>query len=55
MDVKRIGNDFVFLNKKGRPIHRHTIKMIVDHYYRNVPAPDDGAKLEKAWNSTRAR
>lgn len=26
--------------------------MIVDHYYRYVPAPDDGAKLENAWNST---
>ena len=97
------GDDFVFLNKQGRPIHRHTIngcvinptlkkmgiethisikdtrasfitnaldqnerlsyvqkqvghtttRMIVDHYYRYVPAPDDGAKLENAWNSTR--
>jgi integrase len=96
------GNDFVFLNKQGRPIHRHTInrcvinstlkkmgitthvsikdtrasyitnamdnnerlsyvqkqvghtttRMIVDHYYRHVPAPDDGTKLENAWNST---
>jgi integrase len=95
-------DDFVFLNKQGRPIHRHTInrcvinptlkkmgieahisikdtrasfitnamdnnermsyvqkqvghattRMIVDHYYRYVPAPDDGAKLENAWNST---
>jgi hypothetical protein len=27
--------------------------MIVDHYYRHTPAPDDGSRLEKAWNSTR--
>jgi len=97
------GDDFVFLNTQGRPIHRHTInncvinpileklgittaisikdtrtsfitnaldqnerlsyiqkqvghtntRMIVDHYYRYVPAPDDGTKLENAWNSTR--
>ena len=97
------GDDFVFLNTQGRPIHRHTInrlvvkktlakmgvsnnismkdtrasfitnaldqnermsyvqkqvghtttRMIVDHYYRYVPAPEDGAKLETAWNSTR--
>ena len=96
------GDDFVFLNKQGQPIHRHTInrcvisptlkklgiktpisikdtrssfitnaldnnermsfiqkqvghtttRMIVDHYYRYVSAPDDGAKLENAWNST---
>lgn len=96
------GDDFVFLNTQGRPIHRHTInrlvvkptlekmgvsndismkdtrasfitnaldqnermsyvqkqvghtttRMIVDHYYRYVPAPEDGAKLEDAWNST---
>jgi integrase len=96
------GDDFVFQNTKGRPIHRHTInrlvikptleslgiltpisikdtrstfitnaldqnerlsyiqkqvghtttRMIVDHYYRHMPAPDDGAKLEKAWQST---
>lgn len=95
-------DDFVFLNKLGRPIHRHTInncvinptlkkmgitihismkdtrasfitnavdqkerlsyvqkqvghtntRMIVDHYYKYVPAPDDGAKLENAWKST---
>lgn len=30
-----------------------TTRMIVDHYYRHVPAPDDGARLEEAWNSTR--
>ena len=97
------GDDFVFQNKQGRPIHRHTInncvikptleklgittpisikdtrasfitnaldqnermsyvqkqvghtttRMIVNHYYRYVPAPDDGAKIENAWNSTR--
>ncbi len=29
-----------------------TTRMIVDHYYRPTPAPDDGSKLEKAWNST---
>jgi len=96
------GDDFVFLNKRGRPIHRHTMnrcvinptleklgittrisikdtrasfitnamdnnermsyvqkqvghittRMIVDHYYRYVPVPDDGVKLENAWNST---
>ena len=27
-------------------------RMIVDHYYRHVPAPDDGGRLEDAWNST---
>jgi len=97
------GENFVFLNKLGRPVHRHTLnhcvitptlesigvdtkisikdtrasyitnsldqnermsfiqaqvghtttRMIVDHYYRHTPAPDDGAQLEKAWNSTR--
>lgn len=30
-----------------------TTRMIVDHYYRHTPAPDDGNNLEKAWNSTR--
>ncbi|MBI5579038.1 MAG: hypothetical protein HY895_07785 [Deltaproteobacteria bacterium] len=29
-----------------------TTRMIVDHYYRHVPAPDDGNRLEDAWNST---
>jgi integrase len=29
-----------------------TTRMIVDHYYRHVPAPDDGDRLEGAWNST---
>ncbi len=29
-----------------------TTRMIVDHYYRYVPAPDDGKRLEEAWNST---
>ena len=29
-----------------------TTGMIVDHYYRHVPAPDDGDRLEEAWNST---
>jgi len=97
------GENFVFLNKEGRFIHRHTLnrgvigptlnkagitthisikdaratfitnsldenerlsfvqsqvghtttRMIVDHYYRHVPAPDDGTRLEEAWNSTR--
>jgi len=30
-----------------------TTRMIVDHYYRYTPAPDDGSHLENAWNSTR--
>jgi hypothetical protein len=30
-----------------------TTRMIVDHYYRHTPAPDDGSRLEKAWNYTR--
>jgi len=97
------GNNFVFLNRAGRTIHRHTLnravirptlkklgidtpisikdtrasfitnaldeneqmsfiqkqvghtttRMIVDHYYRYTPAPDDGSHLERAWNSTR--
>jgi integrase len=96
------GENFVFLNKEGRHLHRHTLnrtvikpalkkiqatthisardtrasyitnaldqnermsfiqkqvghtttRMIVDHYYRHVPAPDDGDRLEGAWNST---
>jgi integrase len=96
------GENFVFLNKTGRHVHRHTLnrtvikpalekmqatthisvkdtrasyitnaldqsermsfiqkqvghttpRMIVDHYYRHVPAPDDGNRLEGAWNST---
>jgi integrase len=96
------GENFVFLNKEGRHLHRHTLnrtvitpalkkmratthisardtrasyitnaldqnermsfiqkqvghtttRMIVDHYYRHVPAPDDGNRLEDAWNST---
>jgi integrase len=29
-----------------------TTRMIVDHYYRHEPAPDDGDRLEEAWNST---
>jgi hypothetical protein len=29
-----------------------TTRMIVDHYYRHVPAPDDGDRLEEARNST---
>ena len=96
------GENFVFVNKEGRHLHRHTLnrtvitpalekiktathisardtrasyitnaldqnermsfiqkqvghtttRMIVDHYYRHVPAPDDGSRLEDAWNST---
>jgi len=31
----------------------HTMtRMIVDHYCRHVPAPDDGNRLEDAWNSS---
>ena len=94
--------DFVFLNRKGANIHRHTLnrtvikptlvkaglgenrsikdtrasyitncldngermsfvqrqvghvntKMIIEHYYRNVSAPDDGSRLAEAWHST---
>ncbi|HWS24667.1 MAG TPA: hypothetical protein VN226_09585 [Anaerolineales bacterium] len=28
--------------------------LIVDHYYRHIPAPDDGTHMEKAWNSAAA-
>jgi hypothetical protein len=28
-----------------------TTRMIVGHYYRHVPAPNDGDRLEDAWNS----
>lgn len=95
--------NFVFLNRAGRNIHRHTLnknvikptllkagisanrsvketrasyitnsldstermsfiknqvghvntRMIVEHYYRTIPADEDGKKLEEAWNSTR--
>ena len=97
------GDNFVFLIKEGRHLHRHTLnrtvikpalkkmqattpisardtkasyitnaldrnermsfiqkqvghtttRRIVDHYDRHVPAPDDGNRLEDAWNSTR--
>jgi integrase len=100
---KSDGGEFGFLNKQGRPVHRHpinrcvinptleklgittrisikdtracfitnamdnnermsyvqkqvdhtTTRMTVDHYYRYVPAPGDGTKLENAWKSTR--
>ena len=39
-------------------IHVNTVsfilstRMIVDHYYRHIPATDDGTHLENAWNST---
>jgi len=96
------GENFVFVNKEGRHLHRHTLnrtvivpalekiktathisakdtrasyitnaldknermsfiqkqvghtmtRMIVDHYCRHVPAPDDGNRLEDAWNSS---
>ena len=96
------GENFVFINKEGRFIHRHTLnnlviqpalekagidhhisikdtrasfitnaldenerlsyiqqqvghtttRMIVDNYYRYVPALDDGGRLEKAWKTT---
>ena len=29
-----------------------TTRMIVDHYYRYVPASDDGSRLENAWKTT---
>ncbi|MFO7860037.1 MAG: tyrosine-type recombinase/integrase [Thermodesulfobacteriota bacterium] len=100
---KGSGEDFVFINKAGKPIHRQTLnesvinptlkkiglsrkisikdtratyitntldanerlsfvqgqcgfttpQMIINHYYRNIPAKYDGALMEKAWNSTR--
>lgn len=100
---KGSGDDFVFINKAGNPVHRQTLnehvinptlkkigitqkvsikdtrasfitnsldarerlsyvqgqcgfttpQMIINHYYRNIPAADDGARMEKAWNSTR--
>jgi hypothetical protein len=36
-----------------RQVGHTTTRMIVDHYYRDTPAPDDGSHLENAWNSTR--
>ncbi len=36
-----------------KQVGHKTSRMIIDHYYRYTPAPDDGLKLEKAWNSTR--
>jgi len=35
-----------------RQVGHTTTRMIIDHYYRYTPAPDDGSYLEKAWNST---
>jgi hypothetical protein len=35
-----------------KQVGRTTTRLIVDHYYRHVPAPDDGNRLEDAWNST---
>jgi len=35
-----------------RQVGHTTTRMIVDHYYRYTPAPNDGGQLEKAWNST---
>jgi integrase len=96
------GDNFVFLNKAGRPLNRHTLnhsvikptlekigvdthisikdtrasfitnsldkkerlgfiqrqvghttpRMIIEHYYREILAPDDGMHMEEAWNST---
>jgi hypothetical protein len=36
-----------------KQVGHSTTRMIVDHYYRHTPAPDDGSRLENAWNSTR--
>ena len=30
-----------------------TPRMIIDHYYRAIPSPEDGSHIERAWNSTR--
>ncbi len=35
-----------------RQVGHVNTKMIVEHYYRFVPADDDGQKLESAWKST---
>jgi integrase len=35
-----------------RQVGHTTTKMIINHYYNHIPAPDDGKSLEKAWNST---
>ena len=35
-----------------KQVRHTTTRMIVGHYYRNVPASDDGKRLEDAWDST---
>jgi integrase len=35
-----------------QPIGHSTTKMIVEHYYNHIPAPDDGKGLEKAFADT---
>jgi hypothetical protein len=34
-----------------KQVEKTTKRMIMDHYYRHLPAPDDGNRLEDAWNS----
>jgi len=33
-------------------VGHETTKMIIDHYYRHIPAPDDGKGLEEAFSKT---
>jgi len=49
MDIK-IMNSYI-----QKQVGHTIIRMIVDNYDRYMPAPDDGTKLENAWNSTRIR
>jgi integrase len=35
-----------------KQVGHSSTRMIVDHYYRHIPATDDGKHLESAWNST---
>lgn len=35
-----------------KQVGHSSTRMIVDHYYRHIPATDDGTHLENAWNST---
>jgi hypothetical protein len=41
-----------FMSFIRKQVGHTTTRMIVDHSYRRVPAPDDGDRLEEAWNST---
>jgi len=35
-----------------KPVGHATTKIIVEHYYNHIPAPDDGKGLEKAFAET---